>query len=374
MTRIDETRPQAVPYDHPETPIGTGTSSKPSATPHSAPTATAGEASLVTGHDSVKRTLERDPSQADRLIAQRLRGTSSTDREIVMRAVSQRGNTGIKKYADAEQVLRALKPFDKDQRADILASMKVGTRFSHALEDERAALKTPVQYESTSGSSAVAGLQKQAIANSRAQATKVTELSRHVMALSHAIGKVSRGAELMVGVGSSVGLVGGAAVAEREAFALRSSKPLKEVAHRAEASGALIWGELTDKIAAADRTTQKFLKLTGTYTDARNRYERAVLGNDFEGMTKYQKQMGAAANEMGRLASSLAEQAKSIAARHKDMDHATVETAITFVLSCVNLSGGSHAIHGLGEAAKDIGKDAVIERGAGEVVKRIGGH
>jgi hypothetical protein len=252
--------------------------------------------------------------------------------------------------------------------------MKVGTRFSHAVQDERASLKMPVQYESKTGASAVAELQTKALASSQAQAGKIKEFTGRVMTLNRLIGKVHRVAEITAGVGPAAGLVGGAAIAIPEAEMRRSTQPLKDVAHRAVVASKLFEGVLTDKIAAADRTTQRFLEVTGTFTDSRNRYDRAVRDNDFEGMARYSKEMSSADKELRRLAASLVTQAKPIAELRKDLDHGLVETAITAVLFCVNLKDGAHVIHGAGAAAEHILKDALIERAAGEVVKRATHH
>jgi len=372
VTRIERNGPHEIPHEHAEPEGALAGQKKPSprADGSRAPSTTA-KAALVNRYDWVRRTLERDPAQADRLISTTLVGSSSADREIVMRALAQRGNTGLRKYADAEQVLRALRAFGKDERGDILLSMKAGTHFADAVKDERAALELPVRYETKSP---VAELVAKSLANSSAQAKQVSELTRHVMDLNRKIGRMSRVAEATVGVGSAVGLVGAAGLAPAEALARRSTAPLKEVEHRTIAAGNLMAGTLSERIANANQTTLKFLHVTGNFTDARNRYERAVKGNDFEAMATASKQMAAASKEMRRLATSLANQARAMVPMKKDFDHAAVETVVTAVLTCVGLSEAAHPIHGAVTALQHAATDAAAERVVMEVIDQTSEH
>ncbi len=328
-----------------------------------------------TTYESVQSTLARDPGQADRLIAERLRGHSTTDREIVKLAVAQRGNTGLRKYADAENALRTLHPFGREERGDILGIMKSGARFEAAVKDERKELVAPVQFESKAArTNLTAELKSRSLSNVRSQAKKVSELGVKVTHLVHEIGKLDRKAEFAAGLGSAAGLVGSTTMGPIEMFAKGNTEPLHGLAERAEVAGGLMLGHLTDQIAAADRTAGRFFQASGAYTDARNRYESAARNGDYEGMAKHSKEMSACVKEMKAQAQSLASQARVIAKGNHQFEHAAVEMAIEAVT--ISLSAGLELSH-LGKPVHDVIQpivmDGMIEKGlsiASDVVRK----
>jgi hypothetical protein len=272
--------------------------------------------SAVARFDDVKRTLTAHPERADELIEQRLRGWNGTDRAIVRAAVGERGNTGFRRYADAEAALRELRAFGPDERGDILAIMKAGATFRQAVGDERRAL---VSTKSPPPATPAADLRNQAIANTRKEAKEVTELGRKVGALVRQIGGSARVAESVVGLGSASGLLGGAAWKTSKAALTRSTEPLKELLHGAGDAAEMMVGGVTGtagrsgRIANATKTAQRFFEAGERHTDARTRFERATRDGDYGTMTDAKRQVGTAATEMRGLARQLEAEVKTIA-------------------------------------------------------------
>ncbi|MFO0566461.1 MAG: hypothetical protein U0263_12400 [Polyangiaceae bacterium] len=323
----------------------------------------------------INRTLERDPSQADRLIEERLTGHSSVDRSIVHQAIAQRGNSGLRKYADAETTLNALGPFSKEERADILGIMKAGANFGEAVTRERAALRQIARPEAKAPRASAWNFETQALANSKALAGRANRLGASVQRLQHEIGSISRAAEVAAGVGSAAGLVGASAVAPLEAVVTGSPKVFGKVLERGDAAGGLIAGELSRKIAAADATAKKFLDASGAFSDARARYDRAVRSRDYPAMTEQSEAMNAAAKEMKRQAASLAEQAKGIAKWNAKFAHAALDMAITAVMTGVSAGLEFHELrHPAEHVMRTIVEDGMRERAVEGATQAAQGH
>lgn len=313
----------------------------------------------------VKHTLGKDPSQADRLISERLRGSTATDRAIVMRAVAERGNAGLRRYADAENALRALQPFTQDERGDILGIMKAGARFESAVQQERAELSRPGKAEPTAVRASTADFKARALANVRAQAAKVNELGVSVTRLSHEIGKLDRKAEIAAGAGAAAGLVGATVVAAVQSVARRDVKPLKDVDERADAAGGLMLGALSRKIAEANQTTARFFEAGSAFTDAKNAFERAVHDGDHAGMVEQANKMGASAELMKHHARTLAAQAQSIAKWNAKFEHAALDMAVHVVLSGAMVGHEfKHLLHPPASALGAVAKEGFAGWGA----------
>lgn len=267
--------------------------------------------------DDVKRTLAVHPERADELIEKRLAGRNGTDRAIVRAAVAERGNVGLKRYADAEATLRDLGAFSPEERGDILGIMKAGASFQQAVADERRALSMlgPPRTSATPARD----LRQEAIANVRAEAKQLRELGRTVGALVRQIGSPARAAELAAGVGSGAGLLGSAAWKTAKAGVTASTKPLKEIPDGARDAGEMMAAGVTGKggragrIAAAEDTSRRYFQAADRYTTAHSQFERAARDGDYSTMTAAKREMDVAAADMRAQAKKLEVEVRVIA-------------------------------------------------------------
>lgn len=266
--------------------------------------------------DDVLRTLTAHPERADALIEERLRGWSGTDRAIVRAAVAERGNVGVKRYADAEAALRELGKFSPDERGDILGIMKAGASFWQAVGDEQRALAAPSPARQVTSPAA---LREQAVANVRKEAKEMTELGRKVGALVRQIGSTARAAELVAGAGSGAGLLGSVGWKTAKAAATASAEPLKALVDGAGDAGEMMVAGATGKggrsgrIADAEQTARRFFAASERHTAARTRFEQAARSGDYAAMTGAKRDLDGAAVEMRACAKQLESQVAVIA-------------------------------------------------------------
>lgn len=309
--------------------------------------------------EDVKRTLTAHPERADALIEERLRGWNGTDRAIVRAAVAERGNVGVRRYADAEAALRELGSFSPEERADIWGIMKAGASFRQAVGDERRALAV-----AASGRPAASAteLREQAVANVRKEAQEMTELGRKVGGLVRQIGSSARAAELVAGAGSGAGLLGGAAWKTAKAAGKLSTEPLRELVAGAGDAGEMMVAGATGKggrsgrIAAAEQTARSFFSAGERHTTARTRFERAARDGDYAVMTSAKREMDGAAGVMRGLARQLEAEVHAITKWDANLAKGAVATG----MSIAGISGAGLPDK-MGDAVLDRALDAAVD-------------
>lgn len=292
----------------------------------------------------VQDVLSRRPDQAEALIAVRLRGVDDNTRKLARVAVQESGAGGPARYAAAERALATLAGFDPEQRGDLLGMVEKGERFDRAVALERQELgriaKEAPQRRTTVSTS---DLTRQALVNAQTRADAVRKVTAGVQRTLHAIGKLSRAAELIAGTGAAAGTVGATVVASVEAAAKGSTKPLARAAHDAERAGGFIAGELSSKIRAADRTAVDLLKTAERYETVFARHATAIRSGDHAETAATGKQLDSLASEIARLGASLAAQAKSIGKLNADFDGAAEHAALGVLLAGVTYTVASQA-------------------------------
>lgn len=312
--------------------------------------------------DHVTRTLTAHPERADALIEERLRGWSSTDRSIVRAAVAERGNVGLKRYADAEAALRDLGKFSPDERGDILGIMRAGASFRQAIGDERRALAAPTPARQFASAAA---LREQAVANVREEAKEMAELGRKVGVLVRQIGSSARAAELVAGAGSGAGLLGSAGWKTAKAAATGSTEPLKSLVDGAGDAGEMMVAGATGKggrsgrIAAAEQTARHFFAAGERHTAARTRFEQAARGGDYGAMTQAKRDLDSAAAEMRAHARRLEPQVAAIA----KWDANLAKGGVAAGMSIASVSGAGLPDK-LADAVIDRALDAAVDEAA----------
>ena len=192
----------------------------------------------------VQETLARHPEQADALIGVRLRGLDANTRELVTTAARQSGAQGASRYAACERSIAALAAFDKDGRGDILGRVRAGERFESAVALQKKDNAQIAAAEARARQPAsTTELTAQALTNAKANADAVRKLVGQVHRTVHAMGKLGRITETLVGAGAATGTLGAGIVAAGEAAITRSADPLKKALHEADRAGAFMSGE-----------------------------------------------------------------------------------------------------------------------------------
>ncbi|MCK6531532.1 MAG: hypothetical protein L6Q84_01070 [Polyangiaceae bacterium] len=315
----------------------------------------------------VQETLTRRPECADALVAVRLRGLDGSTRELVTTAVQKSGAHGLARYAAAERALAKLAGLDKSARGDVLAFMKAGDSFDAAIDSTKKALaKTAADDAKARAPVDTSGLTRQALANAKAQADAVRKVTAQTHRTLHAIGKLDRVAEFSAGLGAGAGTVGAGIFAAGEAAVRRSAQPLKRALHEADAAGALLAGELTSKIRAADQTAVKLLRSAEKYETVYSRRASAIRAGDHATAAETAKQLDTLAAEVKMHGSSLAEQAKAIGKLNKDFDGAALHMAMTAAMMPLMYHAFSAPpVHHLVGAAGKAVAARVVPAGAG---------
>lgn len=320
----------------------------------------------------VRAALTQNPKLADRAIAIRSNGLSSTDRELVGIVVARSGATGLVKYAECERVLRAIQPFSAEERKDIAGLVRAGAGIDAAVAEERKTLGRIAKEEAASRAAPSLRTQRSAaVKRAQTEATRWAQVSQHMNTAIRSVPRLSRGAEVAVGLGAATGTVG--SLAWNSGKSLVTGGPhAKRALEEADNAGGYIAGELSAKIEQADRLYLDFTKQHAEYAERNASYQRAVRDGDYDEINAAGARLKSLATEMTKTVRAFDAVAKKLEVMNDEFNAAAAHAAVHLAVSsiAVGLAIGKPARHGIAEAIKEgiahPAKEAAIAEGIGK--------
>jgi hypothetical protein len=129
----------------------------------------------------------------------------------------------------------------------------------------------------------------------------------------------------------------------------------------AENAGGYMAGELTRKIAQADRLFVEFSAQHVKYSEQSARLARAIQSGDYATINDASARMKTVVSEMKTTVKAFDAVATKIGEMNREFDAAAAHAAAHVALSAIMAGHGGHAVHGVGEAVKAGVKHSVEE-------------
>jgi hypothetical protein len=197
------------------------------------------------------------------------------------------------------------------------------------------------------------------------------QVSQHMNTAIRSVPKLDRKAEAVVGAGVGAGTVGSAIYSGAKSIVTGDRAHFDRAARDAENAGGYMAGELTQKIAQADRLFVEFSAQHARYAEQSARLQRAIQSGDYPAINEASARMKTLANEMRTTVKAFDAVAKKIGEMNHEFDAAAAHAALHLALSAVSAGLGGHAVHGVGHALKEGLEHSFKEAAAMDVLGRF---
>ncbi len=337
-------------------------------------TASPGRVQSLARFRFMQQALRNNPALADKAVKLRTQHLPGSDREIVVRALSASGGTGLKRLALAERVLGKLQGLSRDERGDVLGMMRAGEPFASAIKIEKKELAKIVQALKTrSATPPLRSRIEVSVAKIKAADVAMDRVRDKVNQAFRSVPAVTRGAEFAVGVGATAGTVGSMAWAGAKSFITESAQPLEEAVREADKAAGYMTGDVS---AQLDRTREKyigFLRQHAEYKNANRNMRHAVESGDHRGVTEAAGKMARLTKNIRAAVTDLQRLLQQAGAMNRHFDHTALHAASAILVSGV-AAGFPGGQHGVAQTVAHLAAESAVVEGGIAVKAKLSGH
>ncbi len=241
--------------------------------------------------EATRAALTKNPGLADHYVAQRLRGRSSVDHQIVHAVLARSGTTGMQRLAMCESALRQIAPLGVSQRAGVMALVKTGSSVHAAVALVRGA-EADIKAEAAAKTDKSMGHERDAAVKSlKHEAAQWKKTAGEVNALYRKVPVITRTAEAATGFFGATATVGDMAVGALKSATTLNGRHISEAVDKAERAGGYMSGEFDDKVDQARTLYTQFSKQHIAYVEQNSRMQRAIGDGDFRTQTDARARM-----------------------------------------------------------------------------------
>lgn len=309
--------------------------------------------SLKNRFEATRTVLTKNPGLADHYVAQRLRGRSKVDHQIVHAVLARSGTTGMQRLAMCESALRQIAPLGASQRADVMALVKTGSSLHAAVAQLQADARADKAEATAKSQPSMAHKVDAAVKSLKREAAEWKKTSEEVNALYREVPVMTRTAEAATGFFGATATVGDMAVGALRSAATLNGHHFSEAVDKAERAGGYMFGELNDKVDEARTLHTQFSKEHIAYVEQSNRMQRAIRSGDFRTQMDAKARMDKLAGAMKETVARFRPTAEKAIKMDRQFNKDTKE-AVEHVLTTAATLGAEGPFEGIKSAGKAV--------------------